>query len=57
MKERKSGDAGREGKGLEVRNVKWNTSLQFFKNLFEKFCDNTKNLNLAAFQNIIKKLF
>ncbi len=30
---------------LPVKNVKWNSSVQYFKNLFEKYCDNAKNLD------------
>lgn len=32
-----------------MKNVKWSSSLQFFKNLFEKYCDNSKNLGFVAF--------
>lgn len=29
---------------LPVKNVKWNSSLHYFKNLFEKFCDSSKQI-------------
>lgn len=44
QREQRGKGEGRAKNPLPVRTVKWGNSLQFFKNLFEKHCDNTKNL-------------
>lgn len=52
---------GRDNKNcrqyLPVKYVQWNTSLHYFKNLFEKYCSNSKQLEFGKFVDMVKKLF